>query len=60
MKENLGNRDYLPRTMSELEKAEFRLDWSREHGYPGTIPRDIEEYVDSKGYRTQICIFAKA
>ncbi|KAJ6143002.1 hypothetical protein N7471_002455 [Penicillium samsonianum] len=46
-----GNRNQLARTMSQLAEAGFRPVWSREHGYPGTIPEDIGEYIDSNSYR---------
>jgi thymidylate kinase len=47
-----GNRNQLARTMSQLAEAGFRPVWSREHGYPGTIPEDIGEYIDSNSHRT--------
>ncbi|KAJ5970853.1 uncharacterized protein N7479_000771 [Penicillium vulpinum] len=46
-----GNRNQLARTMSQLAEAGFRPVWSREHGYPGTIPEDILEYIDSNSYK---------
>ncbi|KAI2711928.1 hypothetical protein CBS147332_5564 [Penicillium roqueforti] len=45
------NRNKLARTMGQLAEAGFRPVWSREHGYPGTIPEDIGEYIDSNSYR---------
>ncbi|CAG8947592.1 unnamed protein product [Penicillium salamii] len=44
-----GNRNYLPRTMEELEKLGFAPVWSRVDGYPGgpgEIPEEINEYLD--------------
>lgn len=52
-----GNRNQLARTMSQLAEAGFRPVWSREHGYPGTIPEDIGEYIDSNSYRTQTYVY---
>jgi hypothetical protein len=52
-----GNRNQLARTMSQLAEAGFRPVWSREHGYPGTIPEDIGEYIDSNSHRTQTYIY---
>lgn len=46
-----GNRNQLSRTMSQLAEAGYRPVWSREHGYPGVIPEDIGEYLDSNSYR---------
>ncbi|CDM35780.1 unnamed protein product [Penicillium roqueforti FM164] len=53
IQENMAsdNRNKLARTMGQLAEAGFRPVWSREHGYPGTIPEDIGEYIDSNSYR---------
>lgn len=52
-----GNRNQLSRTMSQLAEAGYRPVWSREHGYPGVIPEDIGEYLDSNSYRKQTYIY---
>lgn len=40
------SRNALARKISQLEEAGFQPVWSRENGYPGTIPEDIAEYID--------------
>ncbi|CAG8176418.1 unnamed protein product [Penicillium salamii] len=46
-----GNRNYLPRTMEELEKLGFAPVWSRVHGYPREIPEEISEYLDGNSHQ---------
>lgn len=51
------NRNYLPRTMKQLEDAGYSPVWSREEGYPGEIPEEIAEYLDDNSYRKQTSNF---
>ncbi|CAG7946066.1 unnamed protein product [Penicillium olsonii] len=50
-----GGPNYLPRTMEELESLGYAPVWSRVHGYPGTIPEEILEYLDESSPSKQTC-----
>jgi len=55
-----GNRNQLARNISALADAGYRPVWSREYRYPGTIPDDIAEFLDSNSYRKLTYIASKA